>query len=565
VTELENFIVIDRALFYSFEKKEYLPISLFPLTGTKITESNGHPKETMGAEEKKRAYLLRQGPLVKSAELHPYYGYDGWYNDVIDLYEGRNDLTDWELNALARSYQTKGVSMLADLTGYGLEEERFNLPPGQNSMTDEQVKTYLDINRMGLEIYKKLHQKNPGYMTPVGPIYTKYSNEIMDAFLQLMIHQNEATARKVLQPDLYDDYLLKSARNLLNSCPQDGVLITWGDTDTYPLYYLQATENFRTDVVIANSSLLSFPRYVSLVYSGPFDAKPLKTSLPKVFFEEVIITFSMPAAGTRPFIEIKELFDEMNKEQNLKPQFYGRYTQFEIKEQKVIIPVPENKASSETEGRKPIELEFNYVYPGTMVQWDVIWSNEWNRALCFSLTCLPQEWKFFKTNLMLEGLVYRVHADRKPEVKKIGDGMVNVARSKELWTEVFEWNNESIITRSDKAPFHGSYFLVGVSLAKTLKALGRQKEALAILQSMPVHFPNNIDPWEEPWIVVAEALAELGDLETAKSIGLTIADNLSENGLEDESDFSYLRAKNNLYRLGEKYGMRELMDASDKL
>jgi hypothetical protein len=43
--------------------------------------------------------------------------------------------------------------------------------------------------------------------------------------------------------------------NVLSSVPQNGILITYGDNDTYPLWYMQFAENYRTDVVVINESL----------------------------------------------------------------------------------------------------------------------------------------------------------------------------------------------------------------------------------------------------------------------------------------------------------------------
>jgi hypothetical protein len=45
------------------------------------------------------------------------------------------------------------------------------------------------------------------------------------------------------------------AINALNSIPQNGILITYGDNDTFPLWYMQMAENYRPDVVVINESL----------------------------------------------------------------------------------------------------------------------------------------------------------------------------------------------------------------------------------------------------------------------------------------------------------------------
>lgn len=46
------------------------------------------------------------------------------------------------------------------------------------------------------------------------------------------------------------------AMNQLNACDSNSVYITYGDNDTYPLWYIQEIEGFRTDVRILNYNLL---------------------------------------------------------------------------------------------------------------------------------------------------------------------------------------------------------------------------------------------------------------------------------------------------------------------
>ncbi|RQO29789.1 DUF2723 domain-containing protein [Taibaiella sp. KBW10] len=49
---------------------------------------------------------------------------------------------------------------------------------------------------------------------------------------------------------------LDHARNMLANCDKDAILITNGDNETYPLWYIQEVEGYRTDVRIFNYNLL---------------------------------------------------------------------------------------------------------------------------------------------------------------------------------------------------------------------------------------------------------------------------------------------------------------------
>jgi hypothetical protein len=57
------------------------------------------------------------------------------------------------------------------------------------------------------------------------------------------------------------------SKNLLATIPAGGIVLTYGDSDTFPLWYLQKVEHLRPDVTVINIWLLNTSWYVSQVLS----------------------------------------------------------------------------------------------------------------------------------------------------------------------------------------------------------------------------------------------------------------------------------------------------------
>jgi len=71
------------------------------------------------------------------------------------------------------------------------------------------------------------------------------------------------------------------AKNVMKTLPPNSILFSNGDNDTYPLWYLQVVEHYRTDVAVLNLSLLNTTWFVEQARRN-YPSLPLKITLDEI-------------------------------------------------------------------------------------------------------------------------------------------------------------------------------------------------------------------------------------------------------------------------------------------
>lgn len=127
------------------------------------------------------------------------------------------------------------------------------------------------------------------------------------------------------------------AYNYLMSLDQNAIIVTHGDNDTFPLWYIQEVEGVRLDVRIMNTSLLGTDWYIDQMRRQIYDSAPIEFSLDRIDylygkneFPDVIDRVNRP-------ITLKEAMT-LFKDPRVKINRYGVEESF-IAQHKLRLPV----------------------------------------------------------------------------------------------------------------------------------------------------------------------------------------------------------------------------------
>ena len=123
------------------------------------------------------------------------------------------------------------------------------------------------------------------------------------------------------------------AENYMNSLKPNSILITFGDNDTFPLWYIQEVEGVRTDVRILNFTLSGMHWYVEQLYNKLYESEPLPFTLPKEFYGLGKDQAYMEPSNT--YYEVEDLMKQMRDN----PKAYLR----ETARGDTLLVIPTNK------------------------------------------------------------------------------------------------------------------------------------------------------------------------------------------------------------------------------
>lgn len=245
------------------------------------------------------------------------------------------------------------------------------------------------------------------------------------------------------------------AIDYLESCAPNAILFTYGDNDTYPLWYVQEVEGVRPDVRIVNLSLLGTDWYIRQMKDKINQADPLPITMPDEKFvqgvRDVIRYYDYKFAEP---IEMKNLFEVLtsdNDNDKVPMQDGSKENILPTKNFKITIdPAQILATKTVSESMKDsiataMEWTYNknYVTKTELAMFDILAHNDWKRPVYFAVTVPSSNYIGMDKYLYNEGFAYRLLPLKTPAADSTAQEpeLINTDRMYDNMLNKFVWGN----------------------------------------------------------------------------------------------------------------------------
>ncbi len=327
--------------------------------------------------------------------------------------------------------------------------------------------------------------------------------------------------------------------NYLKSCAENAILFTYGDNDSFPVWYVQDVEQVRPDIRVANLSYIQAGWYIGMMRQKSYESAPLPLSLEQnKYIEGVRGQLPVNNKVDKP-VNIKEVVSfagSDDKRYMVDLSGRGDYLNY-IPANKFLIGVDSATVFSKGTVKEYFRDKFipqvvweyseSDAFKGDLAIMDLLATNNWERPIYYSTTVPSSQYKGLEKFFIQEGLAYRV-APVKTEMSEQGEfGIIDHVVMYDNLMNKFSWGNAAdpdvYLDENNKrmlSNFRRTFGQLGKDLlikGDTLKAVEVARRGLEIVPAEKI-------PYDFFTIDLAEILIRAGRMsEGEKLIGDVIA------------------------------------------
>jgi hypothetical protein len=329
------------------------------------------------------------------------------------------------------------------------------------------------------------------------------------------------------------------AKNYLNSCVPNAILFTYGDNDTFPLWYVQEVEGFRTDVRVVNLSLLGTYWYIDQMKKKAYDSEPVPFSMASEKYEQGKRDVLPVLDRYKDPIVLKDVMDFIASED---PRAFIEAQDGEkmnyIPGQKIAIMIDSAKVVNSGQMRKDridslesaivFDLDRKYITKSDMMVLDLLANFNWDRPVYFASSVGTENYMNLQNYFQLEGFAFRL-VPFKSIHQNEDIGYVNTDILYDNVMNRFVWgrmNEPDVLIETYNLRVLSLMNVRGVFIRLTNALLeeNKKEKAIAVLDRMIQLTPHSQIPYDYTIIPAAEAYYILGQNDKANKIIETLSE-----------------------------------------
>ncbi|WP_232826565.1 DUF2723 domain-containing protein [Lewinella sp. IMCC34183] len=341
------------------------------------------------------------------------------------------------------------------------------------------------------------------------------------------------------------------AHNFLESVDQNAIIFTYGDNDTYPLWYAQEVEGIRTDVRVVNLSLIAVDWYIDLLRYRMNDSPAIDLQLTedqmrgRLRNQIQFYNSANPEAdcASGPQITLDQFMNELATDKNLATPS-GRIIETTYSSCNVNIRIDPGQlaqapwltpAGQTPVQNIPVRVDPRAIQKDVIAIMDIINSNFYKRPIYFAVTCQPSKFLGLEDYMQLEGLALQLTATRTASqmdvYNNIGAGSIDVDKNYDLIMNVWTWGNFDQVDTEVNTSYRPAIQSMQVMMLRTMNELlqrGDVERALQIGDRYFASFPNMNFPFFYEAFTMLGPYFQSGNVDRARDVILQLAENTAE-------------------------------------